>query len=66
LACSDRAWKSFGRHYLNRLYATGLISGPVGRAKSVAFTSEGQAWAEALLLTLLGESSGSATLGPAN
>ncbi len=46
----DRAWKSFDWDAMNRLHAKGLISNPVGRAKSVAFTTEGQARAEALLL----------------
>ncbi|MBN8493758.1 MAG: hypothetical protein J0M00_20305 [Burkholderiales bacterium] len=48
----DRAWKSFDWNALARLHARGLISDPVGRAKSVAFTPEGKALAEALLASL--------------
>ena len=61
----DRAWKSFDWDAMNRLHAKGLISNPVGRAKSVAFTAEGQARAEALLRTLFGETGGSAAPGAA-
>jgi hypothetical protein len=50
-----RAWKSFDWDALNRLHAQGLISNPVGTAKSVAFTAQGQARAEALLQSLFGE-----------
>lgn len=48
----DRAWKSFDWNALARLHARGLISDPVGRAQSVAFTPEGKARAEALLASL--------------
>lgn len=51
----DRAWKSFDWDAMNRLHAKGLISDPVGRAKSVAFSTEGKAKAEALLPALFGE-----------
>ena len=37
----SRAWKTFDWDALERLHARGLISNPVGRAKSVAFTEEG-------------------------
>jgi hypothetical protein len=50
----DRAWKSFDWEAMNRLHAKGLISDPVGRAKSVVFTAEGKAKAEMLLRTLFG------------
>lgn len=50
----DRAWKTFDWDALGRLYERGLISNPVGKAKSVAFTPEGKARAEALLDQLFG------------
>ena len=50
----DRAWKSFDWDAMGRLHAKGLISDPVGRAKSVVFTPEGRQRAEALLQTLFG------------
>lgn len=37
----SRAWKTFDWEALDRLHAKGLISNPVGRAKSVVFTEEG-------------------------
>jgi hypothetical protein len=37
----DRAWKGFDWDALNRLHEKGLITDPVGKAKSVAFTAEG-------------------------
>ena len=36
-----RAWKTFDWDSMNRLYAKGFISNPVGKAKSVAFTDKG-------------------------
>lgn len=51
----DRAWKSFDWEAMARLHAKGLISDPVGRSKSVAFTADGKAKAESLLLTLFGQ-----------
>ena len=36
-----RAWKGFDWNTLNRLHAKGLISDPVGKAKSVVVTNEG-------------------------
>jgi hypothetical protein len=50
----NRAWKSFDWDALDRLHAKGLISDPVGKAKSVAFSAEGKAKAEALLQALFG------------
>ena len=47
-----RAWKSFDWEAMGRLHEKGLISDPVGRAKSVAFTDEGLQRAEALLQSL--------------
>jgi len=37
----SRAWKTFDWDALDRLHAKGLISNPVGRAKSVVFTEAG-------------------------
>ncbi len=37
----DRAWKSFDWEAMDRLHRKGLISNPVGKAKSVVFTEEG-------------------------
>lgn len=37
----SRAWKTFDWDALERLHAKGLISNPVGKAKSVVFTEEG-------------------------
>jgi hypothetical protein len=37
-----RAWKSFDWDALDRLHAKGLMSDPVGKAKSVVFTDEGR------------------------
>ncbi|MGI9354543.1 MAG: DUF6429 family protein [Rhizobiaceae bacterium] len=36
-----RTWKSFDWDAMNRLHEKGLISDPVGKAKSVVFTEEG-------------------------
>ena len=43
-----RAWKSFDWGAMERLHAKGLISDPVGKAKSVVFTEEGLRQAESL------------------
>ena len=43
-----RAWKSFDWDALDRLHAKGLISDPVGKAKSVVFTDEGLTRARSL------------------
>jgi hypothetical protein len=42
-----RAWKSFDWGALDRLHARGLISNPASKNKSVEFSDEGQAEAEA-------------------
>ena len=44
----SRTWKSFDWAAMERLHAKGLISDPVGRAKSVVFTEDGLRQAEAL------------------
>ena len=36
-----RAWKGFDWAAMERLHAKGLISSPIGKAKSVAFTEDG-------------------------
>ncbi|KQV47177.1 hypothetical protein ASC95_23590 [Pelomonas sp. Root1217] len=51
----QRAWKSFDWDAMGRLHEKGLISDPVGKAKSVAFTDEGLQRAEALLQSLFGK-----------
>jgi hypothetical protein len=43
-----RAWKSLDWDVLDRLYAHGWIYDPKGKAKSVVFTPEGEAYARAL------------------
>ena len=43
-----RAWKSFDWDAMDRLHRKGLISDPVGKAKSVVFTDEGLREAERL------------------
>ena len=43
-----RAWKGFDWEAMNRLHEKGMISDPVGKAKSVAFTEEGQQRSEVL------------------
>jgi tetratricopeptide (TPR) repeat protein len=53
----DRAWKSFDWDAMNRLYEKGLISNPVGRAKSVAFSDEGLEQAQRLYRKLFVEAS---------
>ncbi len=50
----ERAWKSFDWDAMNRLHAKGLISSPVGKAKSVVFTPHGLQQAEHLLQALFG------------
>jgi hypothetical protein len=48
----QRAWKSFDWNAMARLHEKGLISDPVGRAKSVTFTDEGLRKAQSLLREL--------------
>ncbi len=48
----QRAWKSFDWNAMARLHEKGLISDPVGRAKSVTFTDEGLVKAQSLLREL--------------
>ena len=53
-----RAWKGFDWDSLHRLHQKGLISDPVGKAKSIVFTDEGLREAERLLEELFGQSKG--------
>ena len=50
----DRAWKSFDWEAMGRLHVKGLISDPVGKAKSVALSEEGLNQVQALLQSLFG------------
>jgi hypothetical protein len=43
-----RTWKSFDWAAMERLHVKGLISSPVGKAKSVVFTDEGLRLSESL------------------
>ena len=43
-----RTWKSFDWAAMERLHAKGLISDPVGKAKSVVFTEKGLRQSEEL------------------
>jgi len=47
-----RVWQSFDWAAMERLHEKGLISNPVGRAKSVVLTDEGLAKAERLFREL--------------
>ena len=48
----QRVWKSFDWAAMERLHEKGLISDPVGRAKSVVLTDEGLEKAERLFQDL--------------
>ncbi len=50
----DRVWKTFDWDAMNRLHAKGLISEPVGKAKSVVLTEHGLAESSRLLKQLFG------------
>jgi hypothetical protein len=54
LHADRRAWKGFDWDAMERLYSKGLISNPVGKARSVALTDEGLRKSEHLLLKLFG------------
>lgn len=51
-----KAWKTFDWDAMARLHEKGLITDPVGKSKSVAFTAEGLRESERLLAVLFGES----------
>jgi hypothetical protein len=50
-----RAWKSFDWTAMERLHAKGLISNPIGKAKSVVFSEQGLRQPEALFHKLVGK-----------
>lgn len=54
LGLHDRghAWKTFDWDAMARLHEKGMISNPVGKAKSVIFTDEGRREAERLFQAL--------------
>ena len=47
-----RVWKGFDWEAMRRLHDKGMISDPVGKAKSVVLTEEGQRRAESLFAEL--------------
>ena len=47
-----RVWKTFDWDAMNRLHEKGFISNPVGKAKSVVLTEEGQREAQRLFQTM--------------
>ena len=49
---ADRTWKGFDRDALDRLHRKGMISNPVGEARSVVFTEQGRREAERLFRAL--------------
>jgi hypothetical protein len=53
----DTAWKSFDWDAMNRLRDQGLISNPVGKAKSVRLTERGLQESERLFRKLFGKES---------
>ncbi len=50
-----RTWKSFDWDAMERLHEKGLISNPVGKAKSVAFSEEGLRRSEEAFMRLFGK-----------
>ena len=53
----QRAWKGFDWEALGRLHRKGMISDPVGKAKSVVLTDEGLRRSEELLAALFAKTS---------
>ena len=53
---SFRAWKSFDWDTMDRLHEKGFISDPKSKAKSVAFTEEGEERARHLFEQMFGKS----------
>lgn len=49
-----RTWKTFDWDAMDRLHAKGMISDPVGKAKSVVFSEEGLRRSEQLFNQLFG------------
>lgn len=52
-----RTWKSFDWDAMERLHEKGLISNPVGKAKSVEFSEEGLRRSEQSFMRLFGQDS---------
>jgi hypothetical protein len=52
---AGRTWKGFDWDAMNRLHEKGFISNPVGNAKSVVFTDEGERESERLFYELFGK-----------
>jgi len=50
----NRTWKTFDWEAMNRLHAKGLISNPVGKAKSVELTEQGMDESRRLFADLFG------------
>lgn len=50
-----RTWKSFDWDAMERLHEKGLISNPVGKAKSVVFSEEGLRRSEEACTRLFGD-----------
>jgi len=50
----NRTWKTFDWDVMERLYTNGLISNPVGKAKSVVLTERGMAESRRLFTDLFG------------
>ncbi|MEX2648695.1 MAG: DUF6429 family protein [Alphaproteobacteria bacterium] len=49
-----RAWKGFDWDAMDRLHQKGMISNPVGKAKSVVFSGEGLRESERLFNAMFG------------
>jgi len=49
-----RTWKGFDWEAMNRLHEKGMISDPVGKAKSVVFTLEGEQRSKELFHQMFG------------
>ena len=54
----DRVWKSIDWDALSRLHAKGYISSPMGKAKSVFLTEEGQKDAQRMCEKYFGRETG--------
>lgn len=50
-----RVWKTFDWAAMDRLHGKGLISDPVGKAKSVVLTAEGFEAAQSLYARMFGD-----------
>jgi hypothetical protein len=52
---NGRTWKGFDWDAMNRLHEKGMISNPVGKAKSVVLTEDGEREAERLFYRMFGK-----------